>query len=128
MPGDYQLIMYHGDLDNPDSVVFTTDDYRARMENPDHFLNIKLRADLLARNLLFLGYSIRDINIQQILEELQVAFGGKLPKTYLIAFVSNDTLEERCKDYGIVLVDPMKVIPGATMPEEAFFKFVTLLI
>ena len=128
MPGDYQLIMYHGDLDNPDSVVFTTDDYRAKMENPDHFLNIKLRADLLARNLLFLGYSIRDINIQQILEELQVAFGGKLPKTYLIAFVSNDTLEERCKDYGIVLVDPMKVIPGATMPEEAFFKFVTLLV
>lgn len=50
----------------PKSIVFTSDDYAYRIKN-ETFLEIRLKADLLGKKFLFLGYSLRDDNIKALL-------------------------------------------------------------
>ena len=126
-PRDWLLIKYHGHLSAPESVVFTADDYQLRIEQQDHFLNIRLRADALARNLLFIGYGMRDKNVLGLLEGLQRAFYGKLPQSYLIAFQSNDEFEKECAGYGVQVIDPRKEYPGIVDAKEAFDRFLSEL-
>ncbi|MED4351409.1 SIR2 family protein [Schinkia azotoformans] len=121
-------IKFHGDLNNPESIVFTKEDYNKRINDPLNALNIRLRADLLAKNLLFVGYSFRDINIQEMFAELQEAFYGQLPNSYMIAYRYSNELQSLCDKYGIVLIDPMKEIPDAKSYSEAFETFLKYML
>ena len=64
----------------------------------NNFLDIRLKSDLLAKNLLFVGYSFRDPNIQCLFAELHTVFGGKLPPAYMIALNYIKALPEITKD------------------------------
>ncbi|MEW9989373.1 SIR2 family protein [Clostridium butyricum] len=121
-------IKFHGDLNVPESIVFTTDDYKRRMNEQENALNIQLRADLLAKNLFFIGYSFRDINIQQMFEELQKAFYGKLPTSYMIAYKYSDELQALCDKYSIQLINPENEFPESKTNAEAFEKFLRCLM
>jgi glutaredoxin-related protein len=121
-------IKFHGDLKNPESIVFTKEDYKKRMSDPLNALNIRLRADLLAKSLLFVGYSFRDINIQEMFAELQEAFYGQLPNSYMIAYRYSNELQSLCDKYGIALIDPMKEIPEAKSHSEAFETFLKYML
>ncbi|KPV44079.1 SIR2 family NAD-dependent protein deacylase [Alicyclobacillus ferrooxydans] len=127
VPADRLLFKYHGDLSRPESVVFTSEDYQTRIDDPDHFLNIRLRSDLLAKNLLFVGYSLRDKNIQLLLSGLHNVFRGKLPRAYLIAFDYSNELESLCNSYGVTVIDPMKEFPGSRSNQEAFEALLSAL-
>lgn len=61
-----RIMKFHGDTENKDSVVFTESQYFKRMDYQS-FMDIQLQADLLKYNVLFLGYSLSDINIKQLL-------------------------------------------------------------
>lgn len=113
-------IKFHGDLNYPESIVCTLEDYERRINDPQNALNIRLRADLLAKNLLFIGYSFRDINIQQMFAELHKAFYGELPTAYMIAYKYSDNLQPLCDEYGIELIDPMKEFPDSENHAVAF--------
>ena len=78
-PGEPLLIKFHGDTDVPASLVFGQRSYDARMASEDHPLDIKLRADLLGKRLLFLGYSFSDENVAKILDTVRRAFKEHLP-------------------------------------------------
>ncbi|MBP1154834.1 MULTISPECIES: SIR2 family protein [unclassified Paenibacillus] len=121
-------IKFHGDLNYPESIVFTQEDYERRIRENDNALNIRLRADLISKNLLFIGYSFRDVNIQKMFKELNSAFYGKLPKSYMIAYRYTDQLKELCDTYGIILIDPMKEIPGAQNHDDAFHLLLRTLL
>lgn len=123
MPGDRFYIKFHGDLSLPESVVFTQEDYEKRMENTDYFLNIRLKSDLLAKRLFFIGYSLRDVNIHQILTEIQNIFKGEMPKSYMLAFEYSEELEERCNQHGIKLINPLEELPECKTNKEAFEGF-----
>ena len=58
-PGDRVLYKFHGSLDHPDTLVFTDSQYKARLASTDFFMDVRLRSDLLTKNLLFIGYSFR---------------------------------------------------------------------
>lgn len=64
-----QVIKLHGDFDNDDSIVLTETHYfnRLSFESP---LDIRLRSDVLARPVLFVGYSLSDINVRMLLHKL----------------------------------------------------------
>lgn len=68
-PNKTQVIKLHGDFDDDDSIVLTETDYfdRLSFESP---LDIKLRADVLERAILFIGYSLTDINVRLLLHKL----------------------------------------------------------
>ncbi|MFT6071014.1 MAG: hypothetical protein ACJAT2_002863 [Bacteriovoracaceae bacterium] len=64
-----QIIKYHGDLEKPDDIVLTETSYfeRFNFENP---LDIRFRSDSLTYKILFIGYSLSDINVRYLLFKL----------------------------------------------------------
>jgi hypothetical protein len=67
--GVAQIIKFHGDFSDDQSLVIAETDYfdRLAFESP---LDIKFRADTLGRTILFLGYSMSDLNIRLLLHRL----------------------------------------------------------
>ncbi len=63
------IYKFHGDFSNDDSLVLTETSYFDRMEFEDP-LDIRLRSDILNNVLLFLGYSLSDINTRFIFYKL----------------------------------------------------------
>lgn len=64
-----QIVKFHGDFDVEDSIVLTETHYFERL-NFETALDIKLRADALGKSLLFIGYSLSDINLRLLLYKL----------------------------------------------------------
>lgn len=82
-----QIIKFHGDFDDDNSIVLTETSYfnRLNFESP---LDIKLRSDILGKGILFIGYSLDDINIRYLLYKLaklwKTSHQPKLkPKSYV---------------------------------------------
>lgn len=73
-PDVTDIIKFHGDFDDPESLVLTESNYfdRLEFESP---LDIMLRADALHRPMLFIGYSLADVNMRYLFHKL-----GKLWK------------------------------------------------
>ena len=64
-----QIVKFHGDFDDDQSLVLAESDYFERL-NFDSPLDIKFRADSLGRTILFIGYSMSDLNIRLLLYRL----------------------------------------------------------
>ncbi|HWX48169.1 MAG TPA: SIR2 family protein [Roseomonas sp.] len=64
-----QIIKYHGDFEDDQSLVIAETDYLNRLSFSSP-LDIKLWADALGRTLLFIGYSMSDLNIRLLLHKL----------------------------------------------------------
>lgn len=126
-PADSLYIKYHGDLAIPDTVIFTQSSYEERIKDSEHFLNIRMRSDLLTKSFLFVGYSFRDPNICLIFEELKQAFKGNIPPSFLIAFEYTDELEELSEKYGVTIVNPFAEIADCKNHIEAFEKYMISL-
>lgn len=64
-----QIIKFHGDPEDDSSIVLTESNYFSRLdfESP---LDLKLRCDILGKSVLFIGYSLSDINIRYMLYKL----------------------------------------------------------
>jgi hypothetical protein len=63
------IIKFHGDFDEANSLVLTESNYfdRLQFEGP---LDILLRADALQRPILFIGYSLADVNMRYLFHKL----------------------------------------------------------
>lgn len=92
-----EIIKFHGDFEDDDSLVLTETSYFRRMtfESP---LDIRLRADCLARPILFLGYSLHDLNTRYLLFRLQeiwrnTALTAERPISYIF-MVEPDPAQE----------------------------------
>ena len=64
------IVKFHGDFEDDLSIVLTESDYfeRLNFETP---LDIKFRSDILGRTVLFVGYSLTDINMRLLLYRMQ---------------------------------------------------------
>lgn len=104
---DLQIIKFHGDIDKKGSLVLAEADYfdRLNFESP---LDIKLRADMLGKSILFLGYSLTDINIRLLIYKLdQLWLKGSQkndirPKLYIFLPNPNPIQEAIFKKRGII--------------------------
>ncbi|MBV9265569.1 MAG: SIR2 family protein, partial [Acidobacteriaceae bacterium] len=56
-PSETEIIKFHGDFEDPASIVITESHFLRRM-SLDEPLDIRLRSDSLARPILFVGYSL----------------------------------------------------------------------
>lgn len=115
-PGCTSIVKFHGDFSsNDDSLIFTESSYFERLsfESP---LDILLRADMLGNTLLFVGYSLSDINIrymwfklQRLLAEQQSA-KRRDPFAYIVTAQRNPVFEDICKhsrDIGVLFLDTL---------------------
>ncbi|SFE32436.1 SIR2 family protein [Paracidovorax konjaci] len=100
-----QIIKLHGDLTVPSGMVFTESSYFERLsfESP---LDVKLRADALGKSLLFIGYSLSDINIRYLMYRLQMQWEqepeqGVRPKSYVFLTRPNAVQAEVLRSRGV---------------------------
>ncbi|MCI4670180.1 MAG: SIR2 family protein [Bacteroidia bacterium] len=106
--GVTQIVKFHGDFDNDSSIVLTESSYFDRLdfETP---LDIKLRADVLGKSILFIGYSLSDINIRYLLYKLnkmwQSAKNNEAkPKSFILLMQPNPVQELVLEKRGIVTI------------------------
>jgi hypothetical protein len=109
--GYADIVKFHGDFDQDESLVLTESSYfdRLEFEGP---LDILLRADALHRPILFIGYSLADVNIRYLFHKLSKIWGASKISTARRAshiFMSRpNPVEEALFDkWGITpIVDP----------------------
>ena len=92
------IVKFHGDFDDENSLVLTESDYFDRLdfESP---LDIKFRSDILGRSILFVGYSLNDLNLRLLLYRMKKIwaashFAEKRPISYIF-LLNSDPVQER---------------------------------
>ena len=89
-----EVVKFHGDLDHPDQIVLTESDFEKRLSLSTP-MDYHLRADMLGRVLLFLGYSFRDPNVSYLFSLFTHQFWeqpGSLPgnRAYIVVADPSD--------------------------------------
>ncbi len=99
-----QIIKFHGDTISDESIVLTESSYFKRLdfESP---LDIKLRSDMLGKSILFIGYSLSDINIRLLIYKLDQLWKNsnisKRPASYIFLPTPNPIQEAILQSRGI---------------------------
>ncbi len=106
--GRRQIIKLHGDFDDDASIVLSETSFFERMsfESP---LDIKLRNDVLGNAVLFIGYSLSDINMRLLFYRLAKMWGDSAlpasrPKSYVFTHRPNPVAQEVLGSWGIELI------------------------
>jgi hypothetical protein len=114
-----QIIKYHGDFEDDQSLVIAETDYLNRLgfSSP---LDIKLWADALGRTLLFIGYSMSDLNIRLLLHKLaQVwrdsGYEKDRPSPFVFMPRRNDVQEAVLAQWGINVIAGEGDDPAASL-------------
>jgi len=126
------IFKFHGDLQYPETIVFTKSDYEERMPKNNKLpnynpLDIMLIADTISRGCLFVGYSFRDPNINEIFNHISTIFDGKPPKSYLIEYFPDVDFEDKLKKYNIECINCSGFFPGMNN-DEAYSAVLSFLI
>jgi len=100
-----QVIKLHGDFEDDDSIVLTETDYFDRLSF-DSPLDIRLRSDVLARPVLFIGYSLSDINVRMLLHRLWETWNSSphrdhKPDSYVFLPTPNEIEEKVLAQWGV---------------------------
>lgn len=100
--GQKQIIKFHGDFSNTESIVFTKTDYDNRLDIDKHFIDVLFRSHILGKGVLFLGYGFGDVNIDYIFQKHTELYGNsELPKSYIISFKEDLEQEQKLKEKNI---------------------------
>ncbi|MCP4896778.1 MAG: HAD-IA family hydrolase [bacterium] len=104
-----QLVKLHGDLNHPDSIVLTAQDYeRFSLDRPT-FVNLLANA-LQTRTVLFLGYSATDHNFRQVLTKVRDEVEHFARNLFTIQFNLTETERKYLRDWrGLNVIN----LPGA---------------
>lgn len=120
------IIKYHGDFDDETSLVLAETDYfdRLTFEAP---LDVKFRSDALASTILFIGYSMSDLNIRFLLHRLWSSWRrsgdeSHRPPSYIFMYRPNPVQAAVLDRWGVTMMTG----EGDT-PEEALMGFLTKL-
>jgi SIR2-like protein len=100
------IVKFHGDLADPGSMVLTETDYfeRLRFESA---LDLKLRADLFRYSVLFVGCSLSDVNIRNILYRLALhrrtfrTTSAEKLRSYMFVGRQNEVQAATLQEWGI---------------------------
>ncbi|MEO6723204.1 MAG: SIR2 family protein [Ferruginibacter sp.] len=105
-----QIVKFHGSFNDDSSLVLTESNYFERLEF-ESAIDIKLRADMLGKCLLFIGYSLSDINIRFMLYKLhklrqQVKRDMKrMPSAYLATFGSGEIQRTLLARWNVSIIE-----------------------
>lgn len=117
-PNRSQIVKFHGDVTSDESIVLDETSYFERMsfESP---LDIKLRADSIGNGILFIGYSLTDMNMRYLLYKLSQIWKGvpgvTRPSSYLFSARPNPVKAKILKNWGVEMLssdedDPKKAL------------------
>lgn len=117
--GVTQIVKYHGDFDDDDSIVLAETDYLERLsfESP---LDIKFRSDALGKTILFVGYSMTDLNIRFLMHRLWKTWtasghGRDRPPSYVFTLRPNPFEEAVLAQWGLQVLMEKDCPPKAAL-------------
>lgn len=121
-----QIVKFHGDFSDDQSLVLTETDYFDRLEFNSP-LDIKFRSDTLGRTLLFIGYSMSDLNIRLLLHRLWKTWQASgrekdRPHSFLFAHRPSPVQTAVLEQWGITVLTE-----DEPNPEAALLSFLTRL-
>lgn len=122
-PPDATLIIkYHGDFDDVESLVIAETDYFERLsfEAP---LDIRFRSDSLAATMLFIGYSMSDLNIRFLLHRLwstwhRAGSSDHRPNSYVFMHSPTKVQQSVLEQWGVTVLEG-----SGDSPESSLLKF-----
>lgn len=126
-PDRPHVVKFHGDFSDDNSLVVTETDYFERLEFESP-LDLKLRSDVLGRTVLFVGYSLKDLNLRLLLYKLKrtwdgTAYAKRRPRSFIF-LVRPDAVQEAV--LGSRGVSP--IVSDALDPDEALSEFFDRLL
>lgn len=77
------ILKAHGDINDPRSMVFTSDDYR-RVIHANPAFQATVTSILLSHAVLFVGYSLSDVNFRLLLDSQLTIFNEEVPPRYIL--------------------------------------------
>ena len=105
-----QLVKFHGDINQPATVVLTSEDYERYF--PDHpALTRLLSTTLQTSTLLLLGYSATDIDFRLLLTQVQSESGVYARNAYAVMFDAPDLVVKDMERRGIKIINFQGIPP-----------------
>ncbi len=105
-PNRTQIVKFNGDFDDDKSIVLTESSYFERLsfETP---LDIKFRSDILGKIIVFVGYSMTDINLRYLFYKLNKLWDNTTcknsrPNSYIFLPQYNPVQEAIFRKRGII--------------------------
>jgi len=119
--GVTQIVKFHGDFDDDRSLVLDETSYFERLEFESP-LDIKLRSDVLARSVLFIGYSLSDVSLRFLFYKLDKLWKthGKYsvrPRSYIFVPRPNPVQEAVLDQWGISMISSDRSDPKTALVE-----------
>jgi len=116
-----QIIKFHGDFDDDLSIVLDETSYFERLEFESP-LDIKLRSDVLGRSVLFIGYSLNDINIRYLFFKLanlwkKSSRGTPQPMSFFFSPKPNAIQEATLAQWNIKMITAFSDEPESALIE-----------
>ncbi len=124
--GVTQIIKYHGDFDDAETLVLTETDYFNRLSF-DSPLDVRFRSDALGATVLFIGYSMSDLNIRLLLHRIWSTWRGSgyerdRPQSYVFMYQPNPVQKAVLSNWGVT------VLAGeGPDPQQALLAFMRAL-
>ncbi|HEV2569508.1 SIR2 family NAD-dependent protein deacylase [Sphingomonas sp.] len=124
--GCTQIVKFHGDFEEDNSLILAETDYFDRL-NFDSPLDVKFRADALGRTILFIGYSMSDLNIRLLLHKLWRTWvdSGRMkdrPPSFVFAARPDPVRDAVLGQWGITVLSN-----GERDPQKSLIKFLDQL-
>ncbi len=98
------LLKFHGDIDFPDRMVATEEDYD-KFLNQNPMLATHLSSLLITRTPLFIGYSLDDDDFRQIWQIIKNRLGKMVRQAYVIKVNCSETEKARYERRGVKVVN-----------------------
>lgn len=109
------LFKIHGDFIDPDSVVLTKDDYsKFKNKRPNPSMWKMVENEFLTKHILFIGYSLKDDNVIDIIKTISDNVNRNQKQMFLIA---PDITDERIKQLKKMKVECYKTVASVFLEE-----------
>lgn len=105
---DVNLYKIHGDLKHPNQLVITREDYDDTISTDKNQLIWNKVYDAFAgTDVVFVGYSFEDTNVQRVLNKVFKYVGDNRRKVFLIAPGFSDVKIDELRHQGVVYIDAL---------------------
>ena len=119
-----QIIKFHGDFSDDSSIVLTESSYFDRLDFSSP-LDIKLQSDMLGMTILYIGYSLEDVNMRFLLYKLSKIWEKHKdirPTSYIFLTKPNEVEQTILQSRGII-----PIVSNTDNPGEGLTAFLESL-
>jgi hypothetical protein len=97
------LLKIHGDITQPDTIVITSEDYKAFKS--DAIVWSEIRTLLAKYSVVFIGYSLHDPNVEKMLDDIYTRLRGKKHPYFFIDWKIDDTKRKDLASYDLHFIE-----------------------